>query len=698
MEAVYRAWLLVALVGVACGDVPLPRSHDLVIVAHQDDDLLFMQPDLRDIVHDHRPTTIVYVTAGDAGLGVGYATSRITATKAAYGWVAGSHDWACHWITVAGHAVQRCELPAAHLELLYLGYPDGGVVGDAPGSLLRLWEGAIDRADTVAEHVATYDRAGLVAALGEIIEIAQPTMIRTLEVAATHGADHSDHMLVGALALLAAARANTDAALLAYRGYNINYDPPNNPEAIYDEASLGMRAYAACQTGCASCDDSVCDTVSDPRYQGFLHRHYAVAMRRPPMSGRLQIASSCVIVDGDAVALGDCARGSELRFEPGGRIRAGARCLRLSPDNELVAGDCQPGPERYFLFDDEGHLWAGVPPPAGPAMATDHTMCLIDDGDRVRAAVCGAGLDRRWVLGRPPTTNARSELGITAHGRSVQLADVDGDGKADLCRIEGGGLWCAMGDGNGGFLGSTRIDALDQPLDIEPDSLMLGDLDGDGLLDACGRSARGILCAFAGNGYAADLWSPAFARTGPATPGDRSLAIVDGQVCGMIDGGVACASAAAPPAMRSSWPMRGATLWPADLDGDTAVDWCTATAAGPACGLAADLSVTSDGTPWGFAFHAAVEGSAATDGIVVDQVHGAVADVSGDGRADLCVIVGNNVECALSQGHAFGPRFPVLTLPATSTPEAMWLGDLDGDGKADPCVDDGTTIFCTVSH
>jgi hypothetical protein len=310
--------------------------------------------------------------------------------------------------------------------------------------------------------------------------------------------------------------------------------------------------------------------------------------------------------------------------------------------------------------------------------------------------VCGGNRDERWVLGRPPVLTRRSSLGMTAHGRAVQLADLTGDGKADLCRIEAGGLWCAPGQGTGGFLRSVRIDAVDRPLDIEPQSLMLGDLDGDGLVDACGRSAQGILCAFAGNGYAADLWSPAFARSGAATPGDRSLAIVGDAVCGMIEGGVACATAGAPAAMYSTWPTRGAPVWPADLDGDAAADWCMSTTAGPVCGLDADRSLTSDGTPWGFAFHV-VEGSVVTDGMIADQVHGAVADVSGDGRADLCVVLGTTVECAISQGHAFGPRFPVLTLPATSTAEALWLGDLDGDGKADPCVDDGVAIYCTVS-
>jgi LmbE family N-acetylglucosaminyl deacetylase len=690
--------LLLALAVAACGAGPaLPRSHDLVIVAHEDDDLLFMQPDVWNAIRLHQPVTVVYVTAGDAGHGVDYAESRIFASKAAYGQVSGLQDWHCRWIELAGHAAQRCDLPAGNVSLVFLGYPDGGIPGNQPSSLLHLWEGTIDHADTVARRVARYDRAGLIAALSEIITFTRPSTIRTLEVSATHGSDHSDHMLVGSLAVLAAARAGTDAAFVSYRGYNVISEPPNNPEVIYDQVSLGMRAYEACQLGCASCGDAACDQLSNSWYAALLHRHYAIAMRQPPMSGLLQTAGGCVTVDGSAVTLGDCARGTTLSFESHGMIRAGARCLRLARRGRLVAVPCRGGAEEYFLLDDEGHLWTGVPPAPGPAMDTNHTMCLIGDAGGVRAAVCGQSSAPQWVLGGSPAVSLRSQLGITAHGRSVQLADLTGDGLADLCRIEGGGLWCARGDGTGRFLDSVRIDAVDHPLAIDPQSLMLGDLDGDGLIDACGRSAQGILCATAADLYAAKLWSPAFGGGLAAAVEDRALAIVDGTVCGMTAGGVACASQGGPPVARSAWPASGATLWPADLDGDAVADWCMPTAAGPRCGLDADRAVTADGAPWGFAFHTLVEGSVASDGAVADQMHGAVADISGDGRADLCVVIGSNVECALSQGHGFGPRFPVLTLPASSTAEALWLGDLDGDGKADPCVDDGTSIFCTLS-
>ncbi|HEY0193673.1 MAG TPA: FG-GAP-like repeat-containing protein [Kofleriaceae bacterium] len=690
--------MLLWLVVCACGDnIGLPRANDLVIVAHQDDDLLFMQPDVSDEVSQHRPVTVLYITAGDAGAGLVYADSRVLAVKWAYATMAGSNNWNCAWLDLAGHLAQRCRLDGLSLELIFLGYPDGGIPGTSPNSLRHLWEGAVTQADTVADQVATYTKDGLIETVATVIRDTQPSVIRTLEVSATHGGDHSDHMFAGAIALAAAARVRSEATFLSYRGYNTNDDPSNIPDEIYETSSRGLRAYEACQTGCAPCGQVCASENILGLYYGYLHHHYSVAMRTAPMAGLLQTDNQCVTVTGGDVTLGDCARGSQLELELDGSIRAGDRCLELAADGTLVAQACGHGPEGYFLLDEEGHLWSGVPAPTGGDRLANHTTCLVPDGGRVRAAVCGGDLERRWVLGRPPVLSLRSDLQLAARGRSVRLADVTGDGLADLCRIERGGLWCAPGDGAGRFFSSLRIDAPDAPLAVDPDSLVLGDLDGDGQPDACGRTSAGVRCATAASGYRAVAWSPAFARPAVPGPGTRVLAIVDGLVCGVTPMGVACAAQGADAVLRSAWPADATTLWPGDLDGDDLADWCTSTPAGPACGLAADRAVTSTGAPWGFAINAKVEGSAATDGVVADETRGAIADVSGDGKGDLCVVLGGAVECALSQGHAFGPRYAVLTLAPGVQAQALWLGDLDGDGKADPCVDDGTAILCAIS-
>ncbi|MCW5806714.1 MAG: VCBS repeat-containing protein, partial [Deltaproteobacteria bacterium] len=141
----------------------------------------------------------------------------------------------------------------------------------------------------------------------------------------------------------------------------------------------------------------------------------------------------------------------------------------------------------------------------------------------------------------------------------------------------------------------------------------------------------------------------------------------------------------------SPWPARDAVLWPGDLDGDHRADWCVETPAGAACGLDRHrTTLTSDGVPWSYSFAGVVEPAPA------DTNLGALADVDGDGRADLCTVRDRRILCARSQLFGFGPSVPLAALPAGPSPVALWLGDLDGNGIADACVDDTTQIRCVL--
>src|SRR5262249_52971057 len=156
----------------------------------------------------------------------------------------------CAAIDIADHPARQCRLVDANLQLVFLGYPDGGVGGEMPTSLLHLWDGTAKSAVTIADKPATYDRDGLIDTVGAIIIATQPRTIRTLEIAGVHDADHSDHLMVGQLTLLAALGVGSDAELLAYRGYNINYEPPTAPDELVARASLPVRAYLACMQSC----------------------------------------------------------------------------------------------------------------------------------------------------------------------------------------------------------------------------------------------------------------------------------------------------------------------------------------------------------------------------------------------------------------------------------------------------------------
>src|SRR5689334_21492597 len=102
------------------------------------------------------------------------------------------------------------------------------------------------------------------------------------------------------------------------------------------------------------------------------------------------------------------------------------------------------------------------------------------------------------------------------------------------------GLMCAPGDPDGSLSRANRMDSPDAPLAITPESLVLGEIDGDGLTDACGSDPGGPVCATAAGRHRAERWAAALPSTG-SSPTDRSLAIVrGGELCALADAGVVC--------------------------------------------------------------------------------------------------------------------------------------------------------------
>jgi len=83
---------------------------------------------------------------------------------------------------------------------------------------------------------------------------------------------------------------------------------------------------------------------------------------------------------------------------------------------------------------------------------------------------------------------------------SVRLADVNNDGKADVCGRNGVGIECGLNDGFGNFESATLwtiqefSDAALWFNDASGSTLRFADLNGDGFNDVCGRGASGMIC------------------------------------------------------------------------------------------------------------------------------------------------------------------------------------------------------------
>jgi LmbE family N-acetylglucosaminyl deacetylase len=688
---------LIALSLLGCGDnalpdgLPLAPARDVAIVAHQDDDLLFMQPDLVEAVRAGTGVTSVYVTAGNGTHGLDEANRRYAGLRAAYAEAASDDHWQCGWITLTGHTAEHCRLDAANVSLVFLGYPDGGKEGEQTDSLLHLWQGAIAGADTIAARTAHYDRDGLIDTVAGVIRVAQPATIHTLEIAATHGRDHSDHMLVGALALVAVARSDSLAELRSYRGYDVEDDPPNKSDALYADELSVLARYEGCYAGCAPCGEACSESSIDPSHVAWLHRRYAVGFLRRA-AGVLHSGASCLGAGGQ---IADCATAPAWRIDAAGELRDGDACLTVADDGSLSTTTCAGGPSRRFFVDDEGHIWSALPAAPDQVADYDHATCLSPSATVV---ACGADFAPAWDFVPEVVATPRATLGLTATGRALRIADLTGDGKGDLCAVEAGGLMCAPGDGAGGFGPAVRIDLPGAPLAIDPQSLTLGDVDNDGHPDACGLllDGSGIACATAAQKFAAQAWTSEFGADG-VTGTAQSLAIVNGAVCGLSARGVTCAKPASAPVVLFTDPnLDLGIVMPGQLDFDTQPDWCfldntsmpdSPSAISAACAVAAEAN-----DPWLWSF-ASGDRFPYPELEPPDKV--ALVDIDGDGRADLCSLSAAGVACARSQGRGFGP-LSVLASPLIG--DSLALGDLDGDGLPDACVATAAAVTCAVNR
>ncbi|MDB4962338.1 MAG: Rhs family protein [Myxococcales bacterium] len=672
--------LLVASVG--CGEDLLPDGPELVpaahltIVAHQDDDLLFMQPDLADVADRRAGLTNVYVTAGDGGGGLETAAKRYRGLQEAYAEAAGvTSTWTCGVIELAGHAADHCRLAGAPISLVFLGYPDGGKEGEKPDSLLHLFDGSVTNVETIARSPAHYDQAGLIATVAETIRITEPSTIRTLEVSATHGRDHADHMIAGALTVLAAAQHGYTGELLAFRGYAIENEPENVSGALYARSANNLAHYEACATGCGACG-TACAIDTQPAHAIWLHRRYAVGLRRA-VTGALRHDGRCVHLDATSGTLGldpSCTSPDLVELTLAGELRVGGACVAVDPAGTLVAAaSCEPSAATWFSLDDEGHLWSGAPLAPELVSPRHHLGCLATTGDRLAIRACGEGDAPTWVISHAPITMPRPSW-LPAAGRAAAIS-LD-----RLFTVVNGELLEAPGT-TLGFAAPVVRGAFP----VEPESLIVGLIEAGAVL-ACGRSPTGILCGAVSTPepFTFERWSPAFARSGPATASDRSLGAFGDTICGLSDEGAICTprGSSLVSTVRSPWPEPDQPLWMANLDADPEIDWCAATPTGLACGRASDHALTTDGVPWSFSREGAVEPVPTNASLT------ALRDIDGDHRADLCTVEGREILCARSQGHGFGPRFSIGTLPAGAPATGLWFHL----GRA--CVDDGATLTC----
>ncbi|HEX5109119.1 MAG TPA: VCBS repeat-containing protein [Vicinamibacterales bacterium] len=142
--------------------------------------------------------------------------------------------------------------------------------------------------------------------------------------------------------------------------------------------------------------------------------------------------------------------------------------------------------------------------------------------------------------------------------RTIQFPDVNGDGKADLCARGSQGILCALSNGASfGWVAVWRPEFTDRNGWAAPEyysTIQFADMNGDGKADLCARGSQGILCALSNGGWFGRIgvWNASFNDTSGSTAPQHysTIRIVGGMLCGRYTYGIRCAS---PNTIDGSW-------------------------------------------------------------------------------------------------------------------------------------------------
>ena len=279
----------------------------------------------------------------------------------------------------------------------------------------------------------------------------------------------------------------------------------------------------------------------------------------------------------------------------------------------------------------------------------------------------GAGFGER--LAGPALTDAAG-WGDTANDGTVRMLDVDGDGRSDVCARADAGVLCWLADGAGfptRIAGPEWSDALGWAAPQYASTIRAADIDGDGRDDLCARGVAGVDCWVSdGAGFPTRVIGPALSNDAgwddPAFYPSIAMPDIDGDgrddLCARASAGVRCwrstgtgfeGTIVGPELSDASgWgdlSYASTQRW-ADIDGDGRDDLCARSSTDWRCW-------TSTGT----AFSAAVVGPALgnaegwSDYANFSTIQ--LADADGDGRADVCARADAGLLCWAADGSGF---------------------------------------------
>ncbi|MFP3565364.1 PIG-L family deacetylase [Paraburkholderia sp. SIMBA_030] len=488
------------------------RAGTLVtVVAHLDDDLLFVDPAISERLDAGWCITTVHLIGGANGADFAYVQTRERASRLAYARMAGVRDdWAESNIPIAGKLVHQMVLKAKpQVRLLELRLPGGGVRGGRE-PLGLLWE---QRA-TLSTYPMNadgsvrvqYDRASLSATLRAIL--ADATLIFTLNPDTVPFIEHPDHIFSARITRHVAQTLNKGVPIEYHITYPTGGWPANLPAAEVQRKRDIVASYFAIDGNDAS------HVFGEYQWNGnWVARRYAFADRtdRPAadfQSHPVQLfnaaSNRCLSADGAgrepllAACTGSPAqqwRWQPLAVYPGNAHNAALVSVATSQciaerDGFLISETCDEW--------DSAQRWT---PWDFGLVYTPQRHCLGENDGKLTMRGCTLLTTRyRWATTqRTQATDLRLATAmygdIAGHGEPSAIyiqRQHDGPGfnvyAASLSKAARPALWYA--NPVPFDYRSTTPSCADDKLCFDSVRFLLGDFDGDGRADLMVIAAR----------------------------------------------------------------------------------------------------------------------------------------------------------------------------------------------------------------
>ena len=234
--------------------VTLPR--DLAIVAHLDDDLLFMNPDIMTSIRAGNTVRTIYITAMIASDEEDYWCSREQGVQAAYAHMARVNNrWLSHTYAINGYVHHMVTLvDAPQVSLVFLRLPDNADPRPEVITFRRLEAGTPNTVIATIDGGSSYTKQEFVDHLVHLVLDFAPTTIRLQdwqttadndhEVAIPETADHPDHIRTARLVRQAVREYSRPHKTIWYRNYNIQFEAPNLAPEVCQEKTAVFLQYA----------------------------------------------------------------------------------------------------------------------------------------------------------------------------------------------------------------------------------------------------------------------------------------------------------------------------------------------------------------------------------------------------------------------------------------------------------------------